>query len=650
MPVKKEDWMTPVSVRDYIVKDRFWTPKMEMVRERMIPYQWEALNDRIKDAEPSFCIQNFRIAAGLEEGEFKGYVFQDSDVAKWLEAVGYTLAWRKDEELEKTADEVIELIRKVQRPDGYLDTYYIINGLEKRWTNLRDHHELYCAGHMIEAGIAYYLGTGKTALLDVGRRLADCVDRVFGPEEGKLHGYPGHEIIEMALVRLYDVTKEERYLKLAEYFINERGKEPLYFREEQEKNHQEFYWKDSLFQYQYYQAGKPVRGQEHAEGHAVRAVYLYSGMTDVARQTGDESLMRAVRTLWKDVTKRQMYITGAIGSSDYGEAFTFPYDLPNDEVYGETCASIGLVFWARRMLQNELNGEYADVMERALYNGCISGMSKDGTRFFYVNPLEVNPEACRKDQRKKHVDTERQKWFGCACCPPNLARLLASVASYACSVGDHTLAFHLYVGGEVSVPFSGMKICVESGLPWDGRVSIRIREQEKERVPLTMILRIPGWSRTYKVSVNGKEICQEPRKGYLYIQREWEKNDCLDLEFPMKAERNYSNPMVKYNFGKTAVSRGPIVYCMEETDNGSGLMRFLLPKENEFSVCKGNLEEGETDLEVSGFQVSVKGWDDRLYSFQREDEKEDKILHFVPYYLWNNRGVGEMNVWVTEDK
>lgn len=635
----------PVAMQDYCIDDTFWNKKMEMVRTRMIPYQWKALNDAVEDAAPSHCIKNFKIAAGMEEGSFYGYVFQDSDLAKWLEAVGYTLIWHKDEELEKTADQAIEIIEKAQQPDGYLDTYYIINGLEKRWTNLADNHELYCAGHMIEAGIAYYLGTGKTRLLHVVRKLADCIDSVFGPEEGKIHAYPGHQIIEMALVRLADITKEERYLKLAEYFINERGQEPLYFKEERERNQNVFPWKDSLFQYQYYQAGLPVRQQEHAEGHAVRAMYMYSGMTDVAWRTGDEGLKEAVKRLWEDVTKRQMYITGAVGSSEYGEAFTLPYDLPNDEIYGETCASIGLVFWARRMLENELDGNYADVMERALYNTCMSGTSQDGTRFFYVNPLEVDPVVCKKDQRKKHVEVERQKWFGCACCPPNLARMVTSIGNYICAAGKDLFAFHLYVGGEVATPFRGMKIEVDSRMPWDGHVRLKMKGAD---AAFTLALRLPGWCRKYKLSVNGAEAAAELKRGYLYLQRDWKDQDVVALDMEMQAERNYSHPNVKDNLGRTAISRGPVIYCLEEVDNGKGLTKCYLPAESELKIVVGQMGEGEMDVEAEGLKLSTDGWDAELYGFDRPSIYEPVKLHFVPYYLWNNRGIGEMLVWVNE--
>lgn len=629
----------------YQIDDPFWAGKMETVRTQMIPYQWKALNDQVEGAAPSHCIKNFKIAAGMEDGKFEGRVFQDSDVAKWLEAVGYVLSWHKDEELERTADEVIRIIAAAQQPDGYLDTYYIINGLEKRWTNLMNDHELYCAGHMIEAGIAYYEGTGKRELLEVVIRLADCIDGTFGPEEGKLHAYPGHEIIEMALVRLYCLTKEERYLKLAKYFIDERGQEPLYFKQEREKYGNTYYWEDSLFQEQYFQAGKPVREQKEAQGHAVRAMYLYSGMASAAKETGDTSLWEACATLWDNVVHKQMYITGAVGSSDYGEAFTFDYDLPNDTVYGETCASIGLIFWARRMLEVEPGSEYADVMELALFNTCLSGMSLDGKKFFYVNPLEVNPEACRKDQLKKHVEYERQPWFECACCPPNLARLISSLGSYVVTANDSVLYLHLYVGGRMKNPQNGMALRIESGLPWDSEVEITVEDCRKETYELAF--RMPGWADGVRILLNGEAQTKfTDVDGYIHFQREWTPGDVVKLAFDMPVRINRANPSVKENIGKIAVSRGPIVYCLEEIDNGNELHRLSLCTKKEMEVLRGNVLEGAVELRGCGRRLSDAGFNGALYAADVEETYDEQKLRFIPYYLWNNRGIGEMTVWV----
>ena len=424
--------------------------KVNIIIEDTLKYQWEALNDHVEGAPKSGAINNFRIAAGEISGEYYGRVFQDSDLAKWLEAVSYSLALKNNEELEGLMKEAIDLVVKAQWKDGYLDTYFTINEPTKRWSDLRDKHEMYCAGHMIEAAVANYEVTGDETLLNVARRLADHLCSMFGPEPEKRHAYPGHEEIELALVKLYHATSEKKYLDLAHYFIRERGKAPYYFKIEALargglKAEELFYsepfrlsskqlfkkvnldglWKPERLDY--CQAHKPVTEQEEAIGHAVRAMYLYSGMADVAMDAGDDELAEACKRLWNDVINRKMYITGGIGSSSFGEAFTFAYDLPNDLAYTETCASIGLIFLAQRMFKMEQDAKYINVMERALYNTVFAAMASDGKEFFYVNPLEVWPEACHKSEDHKHVKTERQKWYDCACCPPNIARLLIMI-------------------------------------------------------------------------------------------------------------------------------------------------------------------------------------------------------------------------------
>lgn len=645
--MNKENYATPIPLKYYKVEDSFWKRKIDIVREQMIPYQWKALNDRLLDVVPSHSIKNFKIAAGLEKGEFKGCVFQDSDVAKWLEAVGYILTWYKDEKLEKTADQVIEWIAAAQQPDGYLDTYYIINGLDKRWTNLMDNHELYCAGHMIEAAVSYYEGTGKRKLLDVVIRLADCIDRTFGSEDKKLHGYPGHEIIEMALVRLYKVVKDEKYLRLAKYFIDERGKSPLYFEEERKKYGNEVYWTDSTFRRRYYQTEQPVREQMTAVGHAVRAVYLYSGMAAVAKETGDDSLWDASRRLWNNIVQKQMYITGAIGASDYGEAFTFDYDLPNDTIYGETCASIGLIFFARRMLEIEQKSKYADVMELALFNTCLSGMSLDGTKFFYVNPLEVYPKACKEDPLKRHVKSERQPWFGCACCPPNLARLIASVGSYAATIREEGMAIHLYVGGEIRNSYDNSVFRIQSGIPYNGEVTVTFSGEKQDRYDLA--LRVPGWADSTAMWFNGEKA--EPKKeedGYLHINRKWQEGDTIKLSFGMNIRINHANPHVRQDIGKVALSRGPLIYCLEEADNGKELQRLLIDTKAELKTVADNYFDDTIDIIAEGFRYDDSGWTGQLYAADTPPEYKSHSMKFIPYYLWNNRGEGEMAVWIRE--
>ncbi len=476
------------------IQDAFWSEYIRLVRDVVVPYQWEALNDRVPDAEPSHAIRNFKIAAGEAEGEFYGMVFQDSDVAKWLEAVGYLLETEADSELERVADNVIDLIARAQQQDGYLNTYYTVKEPDRRWTNLAECHELYSAGHMIEAAVAYYRATGKSKILEVACGIADNIDSVFGDEAGKLRGYDGHQEIELALVKLYHVTGRERYLQLSKYFLDERGQQPPHFYDvEWEKRGKTHHWPDTMMveEKDYSQAHLPVREQDKAEGHAVRLVYMCAGMADVAAETGDRELLEACRKLWKNIVSRRMYITGGIGSMARGEAFSLDYDLPNDTVYAETCASIGLIFFAQRMLQLEPKSEYADTMERALYNTVISGMSRDGKHFFYVNPLEVYPEACGKNKNYDHIKPVRQGWYGCACCPPNVARLLASLGQYIYTVQDKTVYTHLYVGGQAELVVGGKSIQLEqqTNYPWDGAVRFELTMDEAAQ--FTLALRIP---------------------------------------------------------------------------------------------------------------------------------------------------------------
>ncbi len=634
------------------IQSGFWSPIRETVRREAIPYQWQALNDQIEGAAPSYCMRNFRIAAGKENGQHGGCVFQDSDVYKWLEGVAYSLVWHPDSKLEKTADSAIEDIAAAQQPDGYLDTYYIINGLEKRWTNLMDHHELYCAGHMIEAAVAYYQATGKRRFLDVVLKYVDHIDSIFGREEGKLHGYPGHPVIEMALMRLYGITKDPRHLRLAQYFVLQRGQAPLYFEQERIRNQNKCYWLDGVLQYGYYQADKPLKEQKDAVGHAVRALYLYAGATDVAHETNDAELMEVCRRLWRSVTQRRMFITGAVGSSEYGEAFTFDYDLPNDTVYGETCASVALVFWAQRMLLMEPKGEYADVMERALYNGVLSGMQLDGKRFFYVNPLEVLPEACEKDQHKRHVKPERQPWFGCACCPPNLVRLLASLENYLMSVKDDTLYLHTYASGEMTAAIGGKNrtISIRTDYPWDGKIVVKISGERHGTFPIA--LHIPSWCTGCTLRVNGQPRSEQPADGYLMLSGAWGDNDEIHLDLHMTAQWMRANPHVSENAGKLALTRGPIVYCLEEADNGADLHLIhagpAISGDPE-AAYEDDLLHGVVTISTAGLREITDGWSaDTLYAAAVKPQMQNVTLKWIPYYAWANRGVGEMRVWVRE--
>jgi len=634
------------------INDPFWSKYDALVRDVVIPYQRDVLNDNVADAEPSSAIRNFRIAAGEEVGEYYGMVFQDSDVAKWLEAVAYSLENHPNPELEKEADEIIDLIGRAQQPDGYLNTYFIINGLDKRWTNLHECHELYCAGHMIEAAVAYYEATGKRKLLDIVCKFADHMDSVFGPEEGKIKGYPGHQEIELALVKLYRVTGNKRYLNLAKYFLDERGKKPYFFDIEWEKRGKKEFWPGHRSRGpEYEQSHLPVREQTEAVGHAVRAVYMYSAMVDVAMETGDEELLQACRRLWNNIVYKRMYITGAIGSQVHGESFTFDYDLPNDTVYAETCAAIGLVFFANRMLQAEPKSQYADVMERALYNGVISGMSLDGKRFFYVNPLEVDPEACEKNGNMEHVKPVRQKWFACACCPPNVARLLASLGHYIYGVKDDTIYTHLYIGSSTELDMGGTRIGItqNTNYPWDGKVVITINLDVSKELGLGV--RIPGWCNEAKVSVNGEQVdlAKVTVDGYAIIKRNWQDGDKVELDLPMKPVRMRANPLVKADIGKVAIQNGPIVYCLEEVDNGPNLHTIVLPKEAELEVSyRKDLLGGVNVIRAQGEKAMIGEWGSALYKANTSIEYQSIKLTFIPYYAWVNREPGEMLVWIRE--
>lgn len=662
-----------MDLRKIQVTDSFWKNEMELVRKEVIPYQWEALNDRVEGADPSFAMRNFKVAGKLikeqqttggsrayyeldkfrplpedmdhMEDRFYGFLFQDSDFSKWIEAVGYSLTQHPDEELEKIADEAIDIVCAAQLPDGYLDSYYIIENPEKRFTNLKDNHELYCFGHLTEGAVAYYQATGKDKLLKAVERFADYIDSRFGAEEGKINGYPGHEIAEMALVRLYEITGKEKYLNLSKYFIDERGKQPYYYDKEHKVKAKEG---DTSLRYQYNQAHLPVREQEEAVGHAVRAVYLYSGMADIARLTGDETLLKACEKLWDNIVNEKMYITGGIGGTHIGEAFSFGYDLPNDTAYAETCASIGLVFFARRMLEMKANAKYADIMERALYNGILSGMALDGKSFFYVNPLETLPEACHKDTRKEHVKPVRQKWFGCACCPPNIARLLSSIASYAFTETEETLFVHLYMGSilQKKVGNQQVEITIESEMPWNGKVSFQVKTEKESE--FTLALRIPDWC-DGKYEISGISLKDKKiEDGYLYITRNWSNGASFEIDFTMDMKVIEANPMVREDIGKVAIMRGPIVYCLEEKDNGKDLHLVKLTEDlharadstDEMGIHMVEIKTKGKRKIVTDTSIST------LYSDYKPASYDDITLTWIPYFTWANRGEGEMQVWV----
>ena len=638
-------------IKNFTITDGFWGRYGKLIREVVLPYQENALNDRIEDAEKSHCIENFRMAAeklrtGKCAGEFYGMVFQDSDVAKWLEGAAYSLAQCPDTELERRCDEIIELIGQAQHEDGYLNTYFTVKEPDKRWKNLHEAHELYCAGHMIEASVAYAECTGKKNLLKIMCGMADHIYRHF-IEEGA-EGYPGHPEIELALMRLYRCTGEEKYKELALHFINVRGVNSDYYSQEKKKTPWSVWGfaPNHPIDKEYAQHAAPVRMQNKAVGHAVRAVYLYTGMADAALETGDESLVAACKTLWDNITGCRMYVTGAIGSAYEGEAFTKDYHLPTDTAYAETCAAIGLIFFSNKMLYLDRSGKYADVMERALYNCVLAGMQLDGTRFFYVNPLEALPGISGEAQTHRHALPVRPKWFACACCPPNVARLLSSLAEYAWHMVSGVLYSNLFVGGtlDLSDSCSG-KITLQTEYPYDNKIVYRF-EPQQETMAIELAIRIPAWSKEATININGIAAEYEVKDGYAYLQGNFRAEDEVTVEFDMPVRRIYTSSKVSANTGKAAVERGPLIYCAEGVDNDDDILSLSLKKGGEVTVSDYLPDKlcGIRELYAEGWRERVG---DELYSYEAPIAESCRIT-MVPYYAWGNRGLNQMRVWIPE--
>lgn len=623
--------------------------RASLVRTVVIPYQWEALNDRVPDAERSGTVSNFQIAAGEKKGAFHGYWFQDSDLAKWIEAASFRLATHPDAKLGAELDGIIATIAKAQEADGYLDTYIQLVEPQKKWANLFELHELYIAGHFIEAGVAHFEATGKRTLLDVVRKLADLIARTFGTEPEQMPGYSGHPEIELALLKLARITQEPRYARLAAYFVYQRGAEPNYFEGEFKRlgmsKLPDYFYHD---RWAYLQAEKPVQNLIEPVGHAVRMMYLGTAMADLARELGDDSLRRTCETLWLHLQRGHLYVTGGVGAEWMGEKFSEAYDLPNDRAYAESCAGIGLMFFARRMLDLELRGEYGDTMERALYNNVLAGMSHDGTKFFYVNPLEVTPELAKRRFDCRAVKTQRVGWFGCACCPPNIARLFASLARYAYSTQIGGLAIHLYSDSTIETKFNEVvtKLAVHTDYPWNGDIKISVTPVTPVR--FTLRLRIPQWCRSPRLSVGGVaiDLATITNEGYACIDREWRDGDEVVLMLPMAIERVRAHPRVTHNAGCVALQRGPLVYCVEEIDNGARLGALRLPKDAAvLALFDARLLGGAIIIEASAERVLPAN--DQLYS-TTEPLVEPTTLRAIPYALWANRGEGEMRVWLRE--
>ena len=629
---------------NYQLGEGFWSRRIRQVCDRMIPLQLSILKDEEPDTEPSHALENFRIAAGLAEGDFHGMVFQDSDVGKWIEAAAYRLMISPDPELEAEIDRIVEVLGKAQQPDGYLNTWFTIRQPGKRWTNLQDCHELYSFGHLAEGAVAYHQATGKDAFLKIMCRMADHIDTVLGPEEGKLHGYPGHPEAELALYRLYLETGEERYLKLSRYFLDQRGTEPNFFLQEAERRGFISHWtgKKETVSLPYYQAHQPVRQQEAAVGHAVRALYLSTAMASVAAETGDAELTEACRKLWHSAAEQKMYVTGGLGATAKGEAFMGPYELPNDTAYAETCASVALCFFARAMSRLERDGRYGDAAELALYNTVLAGVSLQADRFFYVNPLEVVRGVSGVQQGLEHDLPERPRWYACACCPPNVARLLTSLKEYAVQEDPGEITVHQYLDGTVECGQATLTLRTE--YPWDGLLSYHIEAREE----LKLFLRIPGWAERTEVALelDGKALSAGPEKGFVRLELTKGRHE-IRLSLPLRPRRIYAHERVRQDAGCVAFACGPLVYCLEGCDNPEPLWNLKADPAAEIILTDREPEclGGVRKMRIPGFRREDRS--EELYS-SRPPVYVPQMLTAIPYYAWANREARDMRVWIRE--
>ena len=626
----KETRMSEVKITDGLIYK-----KRNIVKEKTIPYIRKALNNELDGVEPSGAFENFRIAAGESDRNFYGLVSQDSDVFKWMEAVSLSLQY-ENKEMQAYLDEAIDLLGRAQQKNGYLNTYYIIHGLQDRWHYLKESCQLYCAGHHIEAAVSAYQTIQNTKLLEIARAYADYIDYSFGLEEGKIHGYDGHAEIELSLYRLYEETDEERYKILADYFVEERGKKPYFFSKESRnqmvRNNLVYELEEN--NYQHSQSHLPIREQTEPVGHAVKAMYYYTAAVDKARLNDDKELFVHMCDLWQSVVSQKMYLTGAIGACAYGESFSYPYDLPTDLMYGETCAAIGLFLLSYHMLLVETDSRYGDIMERTLYNAILVGMSESGTEFFYTNALEIDPKKCEKRQDYSHLKSKRQTWFDCPCCPPNIARLLMGMNKYIYTGDRNELNVHLFIGS--SIQKDGWEVQQETVYPDNGKVRFRVKRDDSEKGVFRV--RIPDWCNHYNVSMDGEQLNVTIRKGYLEIAKEeWSKESILEINFDMQPQKVYGSLKVSSLTGKTAVAYGPLVYCAEEADN-QDLHTLYIKRDGKMRYEGGRLI-------VDGYRAIERN--DGLYGVKAPDYEEARLC-LVPYYSWGNRSKGAMTVFLKE--
>lgn len=638
----------------------FWKRYRELVVKEVLPYQWQVMNDEADIAiaddpqnngqdKNSHAVANLKIAAGEMEGHHYGFPFQDTDVYKWLEAAAYSFSYHPNDDLKTITDNLIDLIAKAQDDDGYLSTYFQIDAPERKFKRLQQSHELYTMGHYIEAGVAYYQATGNQKALDIATRMADCIDRNFGLEEGKIPGYDGHPEVELALARLYEATDDQKYLDLAHYFLNQRGQDPAFF-EKQIKEDGGSMDRDLIpgmrdFPREYYLAAEPIADQKVPHGHAVRVVYLCTGMAYVARYTRDAALLAACDRFWNDLVKRQMYITGNIGQTTTGEAVTYDYDLPNDTDYGETCASVGMSFFAKQMLNIRAKGEYADVLEKELFNGAISGMALDGKHFFYVNPLEADPAASKGNPGKSHVLTHRADWFGCACCPANLARLITSVDQYLYTVTDDTILSHQFISNNAQFS-DGVEINQSNNFPWSGDIHYDVKNPNGKAFKLG--IRIPSWSKEFGLEIDGEVKTLPVEDGFIYLDVTG-KAVTIDLSLDMRVKFMRANNRASADFGKVAIQRGPIVYAAEQADNKAPLWSYEVDTKTKPNYAyDADLLNGVGVVKVSADKVELDSTDADLYAEDGDQTSETVDMTLVPYYAWANREDGQMRVWLNK--
>ncbi|MCL1883757.1 MAG: glycoside hydrolase family 127 protein [Defluviitaleaceae bacterium] len=663
---------TFVSWENVLVNNHFWKTKKNINENVTLPAIHQQMDEtgRIESVK---LLYNPEKDDSAGKGEFtidgvlainiadgtnipRPHHYWDSDLAKWIEATSYFLRFKRNLSIENVIDEIVSDYEAMQFSDGYLNTYYTVVEPGKRWTNVYHMHELYCAGHLIEGAMAYFQATGKKKFLDIVLKYVNHIDEVFGEEEGKIKGYPGHQQIEMALMKLYKLTNDEKHLRLAKFFIDERGKQPLFFDEEAKKHNRDV--NDggpkgilgrnylSAGPYALFQSHLPVREQKEPIGHAVRVTYMASAMADIVWETDEAELWNATEKLWNSTTEKYMYITGGVGSQEGSERFSFEYQLPNEEAYQETCASIGMVMWGARMLSVVPNRKYGDVMERALYNSVLSGVSLLGDTFFYANHLSAHPNVYKDGvMRNPRMLPHRQKWFAVSCCPMNLARLIESVGAYIYSENEQYFYVHLFIDSSTIINKNDKKVLVsqQTKYPWVNSTEIEIVAEEETE--FTLAVRNPEHCEISNIVIDGVKAEYQEKQGYIYIKKVWKGKELITVTFDMTPQFIESHPSVRMNTGKVAIQAGPVVYCLEEADNGTDLSGIFVEPTAEMKVSfEEGLLGGVNVIELSAKKLSKKNWD-KLYKPAKR-EFENIKLKAIPYFAWSNREVGEMLVWI----